>query len=88
MLGAAVQKIVSCPNHQAPSFCASLLHTHSLWIESSVLTAYEPNCNAIDKLLWFTLGMPRVGLARTLPNDLQVCVHVTNLNRFLVACSL
>lgn len=53
-----------------------------------MLTAYEPNYNAIYKLLWPTLGMPRVGFIRTLPNDLKVFVHVTNLNRFIVACSL
>jgi hypothetical protein len=86
ILGAAVQKIVARTTTR-PVF-VHLCYTQYLWIESSMLTAYERNYNAIHNFLWPKLGMPRVGFARTLPNDLQVCLHVTNLNRFLVAYSL
>jgi len=86
ILGFAVRKIVARITTR-PVF-VHLCYTQYLWIESSMLTAYEPNYNAIHKLLGPTLGMPRVDFSRMLPNDLQVCVHVTNLNIFRVACSL
>lgn len=83
MLGAAVQKIIARITTR-PVF-VHLCYTQYLWIESSMLTAYEPNYNAFHKLLWPTLGMPPVDFARTLPNDLQVCVL---LNKSVIDSSL
>jgi hypothetical protein len=72
VLGAAVQKIIARITTRPVSVL--LCYAQYLWIESSMLTAYEPNYGAIHKLLWPTLGIPRVDFSRTLPNDVQVCI--------------